>query len=306
MHSVPEASLAPMQFISTAFWLFLPTVLVLYWVLQGRLRAQNGLCRQPACRGCGRFLALIAASTAIDFALRRLAVTTAPCPSVAGPVARLQPWHAGVVQYAGFLVDQWVAAWPPSGRRTTRGGHHPASRHQLLHLSDAELQHRRVPADWAPTRDPVARRPRGLLPPVGRRPHRAGRAPAPTTSGPSPVRHGNPDGWRSSAGGVQEGRHIGHRGAPCQRGLRGRRLDRPSDGVGRARLSADLRPAGIRHRDRHGAPLWHPPLLQLPLPVFLPRPRRVPAALARLAQHVVPRLPLHPLGVPASGDCERC
>ena len=43
MHSVPEASLAPMQFISTAFWLFLPTVLVLYWLLQGRLRAQNVL-----------------------------------------------------------------------------------------------------------------------------------------------------------------------------------------------------------------------------------------------------------------------
>lgn len=35
--------LRQMHFISIAFWLFLPTVLVMYWLLQGRLRAQNAL-----------------------------------------------------------------------------------------------------------------------------------------------------------------------------------------------------------------------------------------------------------------------
>ena len=72
-----------MQFISTAFWLFLPTVLVLYWVLQGRLRAQNGLLLAASYFFYGwwdaRFLALIAASTAIDFAVGRLVIGGQQC-----------------------------------------------------------------------------------------------------------------------------------------------------------------------------------------------------------------------------------
>ncbi|MCH1583313.1 MAG: hypothetical protein L7S63_09360 [Flavobacteriales bacterium] len=65
-----------------------------------------------------RFLALIVASTAIDFAVgRRLAVTTAPgarkawlCLSLAFNLGMLV-WF----KYAGFLVDQWVAAWATVG-----------------------------------------------------------------------------------------------------------------------------------------------------------------------------------------------
>ena len=107
-----------MQFISTAFWLFLPTVLVLYWLLQGRLRAQNVLLLVASYFFYGwwdaRFLALIAASTAIDFAVgRRLAVTTAPGARKAWLALSLA-FNLGMLawfKYAGFLVDQWVAAW---------------------------------------------------------------------------------------------------------------------------------------------------------------------------------------------------
>ena len=111
-----------MQFISTAFWLFLPTVLALYWLLQGRLRAQNALLLVASYFFYGwwdaRFLALIAASTAIDFAVgRRLAVTTAPGARKAWLALSLA-FNLGMLawfKYAGFLVDQWVAAWASVG-----------------------------------------------------------------------------------------------------------------------------------------------------------------------------------------------
>ena len=111
-----------MQFISTAFWLFLPTVLVLHWSLQGRLRAQNALLLVASYFFYGwwdaRFLALIAASTAIDFAVgRRLAVTTGARARKAWLGLSLA-FNLGMLawfKYAGFLVDQWVAAWASVG-----------------------------------------------------------------------------------------------------------------------------------------------------------------------------------------------
>ena len=54
-----------MQFISTAFWLFLPTVLVLY-ALQGWLRAQNALLLWPVTSSTGGGRALPRADRRLD------------------------------------------------------------------------------------------------------------------------------------------------------------------------------------------------------------------------------------------------
>ena len=150
-------------------------------------------------------------------------------------------------KYAGFLV----AIILPVG--ITRSGSTPF---QTLSYSIDVYRGR-----LAPTRDPVAFATYVAFFPAGRRPHRAGHAPAPTNrAGPPPVRHGDPDGVAPHLlGGVQEGGHRGHRSALCQRGLRGRRLDRAGDGAGRARLCpADIR--GLQrvfgHRHRHGARLF--------------------------------------------------
>ena len=107
-----------MHFISTAFWIFLPTVLLLHWALGRRWKLQNLLLLAASAVFYGwwdaRFLSLIGASIVVDyFVAIRL--------SEAATKARQRAWLAvslafnlGMLvwfKYAGFLVDQWVSSW---------------------------------------------------------------------------------------------------------------------------------------------------------------------------------------------------
>ena len=60
-----------MHFISSAFWVFLPLVLVLYWTMRGHWRWQNVLLLVASYFFYGwwdeRFLLLIAGSTMVDY-----------------------------------------------------------------------------------------------------------------------------------------------------------------------------------------------------------------------------------------------
>ena len=60
-----------MHFVSTAFWVFLPVVLVLFWVLRGHWKWQNVVLLAASYFFYGwwdaRFLLLIAGSTVVDF-----------------------------------------------------------------------------------------------------------------------------------------------------------------------------------------------------------------------------------------------
>ena len=111
-----------MHFISTAFWIFLPTVLLLHWALGRRWKLQNLLLLAASAVFYGwwdvRFLSLIGASIVVDyFVAIRL--------SEAATKARQRAWLAvslafnlGMLvwfKYAGFLVDQWVSSWAAVG-----------------------------------------------------------------------------------------------------------------------------------------------------------------------------------------------
>ena len=115
---------AAMHFISSAFWVFLPTVLLLYWLMRGRWRLQNGLLFLASCVFYGwwdaRFLALIGASILVDYFVGlRL-------DSEEGE-GRRKAWlgvslvfNLGMLfwfKYAGFFVDQWVTMWGAAGVR---------------------------------------------------------------------------------------------------------------------------------------------------------------------------------------------
>ena len=113
---------ARMHFISTSFWVFLPTVLALFWCLRSHWRWQNVLLLVASYFFYGwwdaRFLFLIAGSTVVDF-LVGLQLARTPQKS------RRQVWLGvslafnlgmlGWFKYAGFLVDQWVSAWASVG-----------------------------------------------------------------------------------------------------------------------------------------------------------------------------------------------
>ena len=111
-----------MHFISTAFWLFLPTVLLLYWALRRYWRWQNAVLLLASYFFYGwwdaRFLALIAASTLVDYTVgQRLATSDSPSARKRWLGVSLT-FNLGMLawfKYAGFLVDQWVAAWASVG-----------------------------------------------------------------------------------------------------------------------------------------------------------------------------------------------
>ena len=111
-----------MHFITSAFWAFLPTVLLLYWALRVHWRWQNALLLAASYFFYGwwdaRFLLLIAGSTAVDFVVgRRLAALEAPRSRKAWLGVSLA-FNLGMLawfKYAGFLVEQWVSAWASVG-----------------------------------------------------------------------------------------------------------------------------------------------------------------------------------------------
>ena len=113
-----------MHFISTAFWIFLPVVLLLYWCMAGRWRAQNVLLLVASCVFYGwwdaRFLALIGASIAVDYFVGiRLAQEQRERRRKAWLALSLA-FNLGMLlwfKYAGFFVDQWVSMWGAAGVR---------------------------------------------------------------------------------------------------------------------------------------------------------------------------------------------
>ena len=117
----PEIA-ARMHFISSAFWVFLPLVLVLYWAMRGHWRWQNALLLVASYFFYGwwdeRFLLLIAGSTMVDYVVGlKLGQVTAPRSRKAWLGVSLG-FNLGMLcwfKYAGFLVDQWVAAWSAVG-----------------------------------------------------------------------------------------------------------------------------------------------------------------------------------------------
>ena len=121
MHVVREIHVS-MHFVSTAFWVFLPVVLVLFWVLRGHWKWQNVVLLAASYFFYGwwdaRFLLLIAGSTVVDFLV---GVQLSRTPSERWRKAWLGVSLAfnlgmlGWFKYAGFLVDQWVSAWAGVG-----------------------------------------------------------------------------------------------------------------------------------------------------------------------------------------------
>ena len=111
-----------MHFISTAFWIFLPVVLVLYWALAGRWRAQNVLLLLASYLFYGwwdpRFLLLIAGSTAVDYVVGRQLARTDVARHRKGWLALSLGFNLGMLalfKYAGFFAAQWIAAWASVG-----------------------------------------------------------------------------------------------------------------------------------------------------------------------------------------------
>ena len=99
---------------------FLPTVLLLHWVLGRRWKVQTSVVgRQCVFYGWwdAQFLSLIGASIVVDyFVAIRLseAVTKARQRQLAVSLA----FNLGMLvwfKYAGFLVDQWVSSWAAVG-----------------------------------------------------------------------------------------------------------------------------------------------------------------------------------------------
>jgi alginate O-acetyltransferase complex protein AlgI len=111
-----------MHFVSTAFWVFLPVVLALFWVLRGHWKWQNVVLLVASYFFYGwwdaRFLLLIAGSTVVDFLV---GVQLSRTPSERWRKAWLGVslgFNLGMLgwfKYAGFLVDQWVSAWAGVG-----------------------------------------------------------------------------------------------------------------------------------------------------------------------------------------------
>ena len=113
---------APVHFISIAFWLFLPTVLACHVALSGRVRAQNWVLWVASCVFYGwwdaRFLLLIAGSTAVDYMVGLRLGKTDDARRRKAWLGLSLAFNLGALawfKYAGFLADQWIAAWASVG-----------------------------------------------------------------------------------------------------------------------------------------------------------------------------------------------
>ncbi len=143
-----------MLFNSIAFAVFLPVVFALYWLVGPRRRGvQNLLLIVASYVFYGwwdwRFLLLIVVSSAVDYGIgiglgrsdderRRKMLLTASLLVNLG--------FLGFFKYFNFFVDSFRGSAGVGGDASEHAGpaHRAAGGHQLLHVPDPELLHRRV------------------------------------------------------------------------------------------------------------------------------------------------------------------